>query len=244
MKLLCKILLAMLVTITAQAEETWVWVGDVKVPESMIVSEGVDAEGTKKSGVRLWKDGIIRYRFANNVSHYRRQLFLQSCLEMGEFANVQCLPRRAQDSDYVYVQHTNNNVCGSSYLGRYGGAQPLKINCWRSRTIQHELMHALGVSHEHNRMDRDQYITIVWENISPSLHSNYRKLSGGQTSHLLSYYDYDSIMHYGSRSGSANGGVVMYRRDLGPQNGYISQTNVMSYGDHYFLYALYGGVKP
>lgn len=29
----------------------------------------------------------------------------------------------------------------------------------------HEMMHALGVYHEHMRPDRNNYITVIWENI-------------------------------------------------------------------------------
>jgi hypothetical protein len=33
--------------------------------------------------------------------------------------------------------------------------------------ILHEIMHILGFSHEHVREDRDQYITVMWDNIKP-----------------------------------------------------------------------------
>jgi hypothetical protein len=232
-----------------QDREPWVQVGDMFVPPDILVDEdheeGILSRGFKKNSVRPWRNGIIRYVFASNVSQSRRNQFLQACFEMGEFADVECLPRRSQDRDYIVVQHTNqSNICGSSYLGRYGGAQALKIRCWRSRTLQHELMHAFGISHEHNRYDRDDYITIRWENIIPGLEHNWRKVRQSQTSHITGGYDFESIMQYDSFGGSKNGGIVLYRTSLGPHRGRIRQSNEMSYGDHLILYSIYGGERP
>ena len=64
-----------------------------------------------------------------------------------------------------------------SFIGKTGGQQPLSLtppkdgrpNCLGSigKPI-HELLHALGVFHEHSRFDRDGYITIQKDNINPS----------------------------------------------------------------------------
>lgn len=40
-------------------------------------------------------------------------------------------------------------------------------DCLSQGEIIHEVMHQLGFSHEHTRPDRDQYITILWNNIKP-----------------------------------------------------------------------------
>ncbi len=60
----------------------------------------------------------------------------------------------------------------------------------------HELGHVLGFFHEHQRWDRDQCVTIHYENIKPGRAFDYDWIS--QTNWLVSSlsYDYRSIMHY------------------------------------------------
>ena len=62
----------------------------------------------------------------------------------------------------------------SSAVGRRGGGQRLNLapGCLnRHGSIMHEFLHAFGFQHEHKRADRDEYVTINWDNIKPgSLH--------------------------------------------------------------------------
>lgn len=54
----------------------------------------------------------------------------------------------------------------ASYVGCQGGEQPVYFS--QSCTIGnlcHEILHALGLHHEHTRVDRDEHITVVWESI-------------------------------------------------------------------------------
>ena len=49
----------------------------------------------------------------------------------------------------------------------FTGEQQLSIgqDCEYDGVIIHELMHALGFYHEQSRSDRDDFVTIMWENI-------------------------------------------------------------------------------
>ena len=53
-------------------------------------------------------------------------------------------------------------------MGRQGGRQVLSVGgtCTFARgTIMHEMMHAVGFQHEQTRTDRDQFVTIFFQNI-------------------------------------------------------------------------------
>ena len=51
--------------------------------------------------------------------------------------------------------------------------------CFSPRNIMHELFHTLGVSHYHQRSDRDKYVKIHWENIPKNMHFAYCKAHNG-----------------------------------------------------------------
>lgn len=62
-----------------------------------------------------------------------------------------------------------NEICFSA-LGYQGKRQDLSLNlkgCMDSETVKHELMHVIGLQHEHQRTDRDNHVKIRWENIRP-----------------------------------------------------------------------------
>jgi len=77
----------------------------------------------------------------------------------------------------------------------------------RKDGIVHELMHALGVMHTQSRKDRDDYITVNYNNIENKGMGQYR-ICQECNNHTVRY-DCGSIMHYGTGLFSNGRGPTM-----------------------------------
>ena len=95
---------------------------------------------------------------------------------------------------YSYVGRVNDPGVGQTV--NYGD------NCYSRGTIAHELLHALGLYHEHTRSDRDSYVTVKYENIIPEYAINFLKRINNDNGIR---YDYGSVMHYGTHAFTTNG---------------------------------------
>ena len=69
-----------------------------------------------------------------------------------------------------------------------------------SGIVLHELMHVVGFWHEQSRADRDDYITMNWNNIKKGQEHNLKvsSLRDKEINHLGAEYDTCSVMHLGS----------------------------------------------
>lgn len=144
------------------------------------------------------------------------------------------LKPRTKEADYL-VFKADGSGC-YSYIGRIGGGQEVQIADCGQGSIIHEVLHAAGFYHEQSRGDRDQFITIVWDEISPGYRDNFEKRDdNGQD---IGAYDYGSIMHYSSRAFSRSGKPTIIPRVA---NATIGQREGMSAGDRAAISALYGG---
>ncbi|EFO99920.1 CRE-NAS-9 protein [Caenorhabditis remanei] len=104
-----------------------------------------------------------------------------------------------------YMKVDSTTFCGLSYVGRTDPANPiyLSFQCGDNRGVaMHETMHALGVSHQHLRLDRDKYIKIDWSNIDPQHYDTFAISDAKLYTSYGTKYAYDSIMHYNAYLGA------------------------------------------
>lgn len=128
--------------------------------------------------------------------------------------------------------------------GMRGGEQILSISKYNSNkgTALHEIGHALGLIHEQQRRDRDEYININWDNIQSDKKSNFKIW---EESHAVIKYipdvlfDYKSIMLYPSYNSFAidYSKPTMTKKDGSTFN---AQRNNLSYIDIVAIYDIYG----
>ncbi len=151
-----------------------------------------------------WPDGIVPYQFAVNASDTMRNNVMQAVEHWNSKTRLLLVERTADNAELYpnYVNFEPSNGC-ASWVGRIGGEQAVWLadDC-SVGSVVHEIGHAIGIFHEHTRPDRDNFITVNWNNIYSNKTENFDILIDAEA---IGSYDYGSIMHYGERFFSNNG---------------------------------------
>ena len=168
---------------TDEQGRTYVEVDDMK----FIIGEGVPIDSAF-TGNR-WTNGVVYYAFDSAVTSANRQNWRDAAAAWGATAAL-TFTEGTGTGNYIYVQNGSGN---NSYVGMIGGQQAMNIFNWTYRYIvAHEIGHALGLIHEHQRSDRDSYVTINYAYVQSGYEGNFQ--IAASTNYAT--YDFDSVMHY------------------------------------------------
>ncbi|HTB83122.1 MAG TPA: M12 family metallopeptidase [Candidatus Sulfotelmatobacter sp.] len=191
-------------------------------------------------GFTPWPGGNVYYQFDASVSSTNQKVFLDCCAEWATFVNLHFIARTSQ-ANYIVVTNNPTLSGGLSVVGMGGGPQLLQIGpaAWNHGTVVHEIGHALGLVHEFERSDRDNYVTINTNNIGTNEIFNFVLLTGTTNE---TPYDFLSVMHYSRTAFSTNG-----LDTIDPKPAYMQYINVMGHpdpvlsaGDRAGVIAIYG----
>lgn len=149
-----------------------------------------------------------------------------------EFHTKTCLrfkPFNLSDANYLFITG-NVSGCWSSVGMKGEGGQQLNVNspkCVKKGVVMHEFLHAAGFFHQQSAANRDDYVKIIWENISEGHESNFFKYDESEVTDYGIAYDYESIMHYSGKAFSKNGNstIVAVRNvtTLGQREGFTDK---------------------
>ncbi|CAG2167383.1 unnamed protein product [Oppiella nova] len=89
---------------------------------------------------------------------------------MKEIENVSCIRFKVRTNQKDYLNIIKSKTSQTS-VGRRGGAQAFNLNksVMNKGSIMHRLLHALGLIHEHVRSDRDTYLNVYLNRVSPDV---------------------------------------------------------------------------
>lgn len=188
--------------------EGLVFFGDMAVPE-LNVRSSPETRGAVKLHVELWEDGVLPLSFNPDISQSQIRKVLKACSQWEAVADVHCQigPYKGRTLEVGAATPGCWAVWGMGFhFGFVRARMNLDDGCWHDSTLIHEIGHAFGMIHEHQRPDRDEYVIIQEENLAKGFGGLQRKVNfDEQDAELVTPYDFLSIMHYSRRAFSKNG---------------------------------------
>lgn len=178
-----------------------IWQGDIIIGKARhIATSEAQLRTQLASGARAavyidgdgfrWPGGVVPFVIDAGLSNTERVTNAIAMVEQAT-AGVRFV-QRTSETNYIRFQLAGG--C-SSAIGMIGGEQPINlgVDCTTGNTA-HEILHALALYHEHTRCDRDDFVTVVWDNIQAGKEHNFTKNCDDASDH--GEYDEGSMMHY------------------------------------------------
>lgn len=190
--------------------------------------------------VAPWPDGVVYYRIegfdtTNDDDRFSVVSIKRAMQEWSAAANITFV-EKPEGGEYV-VRIIKSDKTAST-LGYVKDARVYLTTLASQRQATHELGHVLGLTHEHQRPDRDEYITIHWNNIQPQAVSQYLPIRNSLYEEEAYPYDYRSVMHYSQSAGAVN--MIAQTYSINDSNFNEKWPTYLSRGDRDKVIEIYG----
>lgn len=195
-------LMLLMCAVSALASDERVPYENTNVPEHLWHGDMIPNLGRAGHSLRKWPNGIVPYIYDPSIANEPQAVKVIEEV-MAYYERVTCIRFRKRSSQRCFLQFTrrNDQAGCSSNVGMicWPGGQHLNLakGCWEKGVVIHEIAHALGFLHEQERPDRDQYVTILKENLQDGWKTVLDKPKDTWNYDTSGTpYDYLSIMHY------------------------------------------------
>nr|CAD7452540.1 unnamed protein product [Timema tahoe] len=208
----------------AVPEEGNFFEGDIILRFGQDMGEPEPTDAEELANFSLWPNATLYYQMGLEFDTDQAKKIREAMDNIQERSCVRFLPRSGDTPTYVQLQNMGDKC--ASHVGYTPRIGPIDLylsspRCLKRGSIQHELFHSLGFWHEHNRSDRNKFVTIIWGNIkqvvgclTPAILAR-RDICAGREHDFRSRpqmrhrskrlpYDYGSVMHYRAKAFSKN----------------------------------------
>jgi len=184
------------------------------------LTQGNKAVGQYPTSYNMW--AMVRYVYGPSLSTVQKDI-MRLAIEHWEansnirFYNATGMPTvdPTYGFAYPYIEFVNGGNTNSSQIGRNanGGRQELKIQTASfvySGVVGaaiHELGHAIGLDHEHNSFDRDNYVNLNLNNVLPEKRFNFNKRTSNY--YNIGSVDFQSVMIYDSQAFASSPNLIV-----------------------------------
>lgn len=192
--------------------------------------------------ISTWPNGVMPVEFDPGITTAERALFMATCATWTAETPFRCAPHTSE-AQFAFVAKQTAADCSAS-VGRPGsgnGQVNLAAGCWTADIVLHELGHAIGLMHEHQRVDRDQYIWV--DSSSPQVTARPTAYDAQTAVVGRGPYDFLSVMHYSDWAILPKPAYVQFFRHIGGGRDPDVPAD-LSAGDAAAVRSLYGAARP
>ncbi|XP_037033984.1 low choriolytic enzyme-like [Bradysia coprophila] len=167
---------------------------------------------------RRWKNAVVPYVMDEAFTEKERVRIANGMMEIGHDSCIRFTTYNARiHTSYLsIIKDYEHELIARSDYGCCGSSEPSTLEFGSSRlskedynvTILHELLHVLGIGHQHQRSDRNDYVKFHIENMDlnkTNLQADYwRAVEPDKTIEFVTQFDFESVMLYSPYAHSKN----------------------------------------